>query len=194
MVRFAKYKLPIIIFCILAGLISLDLYVGHVQTKKLEEKSAQKKRNELLAYYLERTAVEEITYTGKGNFYKMRLRYENVRPDEEMWIMIHTIKVFIRGDALREFRQRHANEARRLQRGAIERSNHDDRDIRPVLKELSGTDAGIFSHEDWQSFLYFRGGGGEGRHYRKVRGCLPVSEHREEARSRQYPSEMSIAS
>jgi hypothetical protein len=95
MVRFAKYKLPIIIFCILAGLISLDLYVGHVQTKKLEEKSAQKKRNELLAYYLERTAVEEITYTGKGNFYKMRLRYENVRPDEEMWIMIHTIKVFI---------------------------------------------------------------------------------------------------
>jgi len=93
--QISKYKLPIIILCILTGLLTLDLYVGHVQTKKLEEKAAQKKRNELLAYYLERTAVEEITYTGKGNFYQMRLRYENVRPDEEMWIMIHTIKAFI---------------------------------------------------------------------------------------------------
>jgi hypothetical protein len=90
-----KYKVLIIIVCILAALISLDLYIGHIQIKKLDDMIAQKKRNELLAYYLERTSVEEISYTGKGDLYQLQLRYENVRPDEEMWIMIHTVKVFI---------------------------------------------------------------------------------------------------
>jgi hypothetical protein len=90
-----RYKVPIVIFGVIAALVALDLFVDRVQTKALEEKAAHKKANERLAYYLERTTVEDITYTGKGNIYEMRLRYENVRPDEEMWIMVFAVKAFV---------------------------------------------------------------------------------------------------
>ncbi len=90
-----KYKVLFIVMGIIAALIALDLFVGQVQTRELEERAAKKKRIERLAYYLERTTVEDIFYTGKGNIYKMRLRFENVRPEEEMWIMVSAVKAFV---------------------------------------------------------------------------------------------------
>ncbi len=90
-----KYKVLFIVMGIIAALIALDLFVGQVQTRGLEERAAKKKRIERLAYYLERTTVEDIFYTGKGNIYKMRLRFENVRPEEEMWIMVSAVKAFV---------------------------------------------------------------------------------------------------
>ncbi len=90
-----KYKVLFIVMGIIAALIAVDLFVGHVQTRELEERAAKKKRIERLAYYLERTTVEDIFYTGKGNIYKMRLRFENVRPEEEMWIMVSAVKAFV---------------------------------------------------------------------------------------------------
>ena len=77
------------------ALIFFDFAVGYKQNKQLDEKKAIKKRLELLAYYLERTTVHEISYTGEGNQYLMKLRYENVRPEDEMWIMVPYIKVFV---------------------------------------------------------------------------------------------------
>lgn len=118
----SKYKIPLIIFTIIAGLISLDYYVGYRQTMLLEERAAQRKKIERLAYYLERTTVEDISYTGNGNQYKMRLRYENVRPEDEMWIMINTIKVFVQVGTL--WRELSVNDMR-MKRGdySVERLN-----------------------------------------------------------------------
>ena len=118
----SKYKIPLIIVTIIAGLISLDYYVGYRQTMLLEERAAQRKKIERLAYYLERTTVEDIFYTGNGNRYKMRLRYENVRPEDEMWIMINTIKVFVQVGTL--WRELSVNDMR-MKRGdySVERLN-----------------------------------------------------------------------
>ncbi len=80
---------------LILALVGADLIIGNIQNRKLEEKAAHKKANERLAYYLERTTVEDISYTGKGNTYTMRLRYENVRPEEEMWVMVFAVKVFV---------------------------------------------------------------------------------------------------
>lgn len=90
-----KYRVLIVVLSVLLVLTALDRFVEHVQNKKLAERTAHLKANERLAYYLERTTVEDISYTGKGNTYQMRLRYENVRPDEEMWIMVFAVKVFV---------------------------------------------------------------------------------------------------
>ncbi len=109
-----KYKGPLIILGFLLFLVALDLYVGHVQSKALAEKTAHRKANERLAYYLERTTVEDIYYTGKGNTYRMRLRYENVRPEEEMWIMVFAVKVFIQVGTL--WRELSVNDGR-MKRG-----------------------------------------------------------------------------
>jgi hypothetical protein len=90
-----RYRVPLVVVIIIAGLVAVDQFVDRLQNKALEEKAAHKKSNERLAYYLERTTVEDITYTGKGNLYEMRLRYENVRPEEEMWIMVFAVKAFV---------------------------------------------------------------------------------------------------
>ena len=90
-----RYRILIVILSIITALIALDLFVDRLQSKAVEEKAAHKKANERLAYYLERTTVEDISYTGKGNIYEMRLRYENVRPEEEMWIMVYAVKAFV---------------------------------------------------------------------------------------------------
>jgi hypothetical protein len=108
------YKGPVVILSIVAALVALDLFVGHVQTRKLEERASHKKANERLAYYLERTTVEDIFYTGNGNLYRMMLRYENVRPEEEMWIMVYAVKVFVQVGTL--WRELSVNDGR-LKRG-----------------------------------------------------------------------------
>ena len=108
------YRGPIIILSIIAALIALDLFVGRLQNKAVEEKAAHKKANERLAYYLERTTVEDISYTGKGNIYEMRLRYENVRPEEEMWIMVYAVKAFVQVGTL--WRELSVNDGR-MKRG-----------------------------------------------------------------------------
>jgi hypothetical protein len=109
-----RYKVPIVILSIVAALAALDLVVGRVQTRQLEERAAHKKANERLAYYLERTTVEDIFYTGNGNIYRMMLRYENVRPEEEMWIMVYAVKVFVQVGTL--WRELSVNDGR-LKRG-----------------------------------------------------------------------------
>jgi len=88
-------KILFVITAVIAAVFLLDYAVGYRQHRILEEKKAVQKRLELLAYYLERTTVDEISYTGEGNYYMMKLRYENVRPEEEMWIMVAAIKVFV---------------------------------------------------------------------------------------------------
>lgn len=108
------YKGLIVILSMVAALVALDLFVEHVQTKKIEEMAAHKKANERLAYYLERTTVENIFYTGNGNMYRMMLRYENVRPEEEMWIMVYAVKVFVQVGTL--WRELSVNDGR-LKRG-----------------------------------------------------------------------------
>ena len=90
-----RYKAVLFIGIAILALIFFDFAVGYKQNKQLDEKKAIKKRLELLAYYLERTTVHEISYTGEGNQYMMILRYENVRPEDEMWIMVPYIKVFV---------------------------------------------------------------------------------------------------
>lgn len=90
-----RYKIFLGTIAVISGLFLLDYAVGYKQNKILEEKRALQKRLELLGYYLERTTVDEISYTGEGNHYMMKLRYENVRPEEEMWIMVSRIKVFV---------------------------------------------------------------------------------------------------
>lgn len=109
-----RYRAPLIILGIVAALIALDLVVGRVQSRAVEEKDAHRKANERLAYYLERTTVEDISYTGKGNIYEMRLRYENVRPDEEMWIMVYAVKAFVQVGTL--WRELSVNDGR-MKRG-----------------------------------------------------------------------------
>lgn len=109
-----KYRVLIVVLSVLLVLAALDLFVGHVQNKHLEEKMAHKKANERLAYYLERTTIENISYTGKGNTYEMRLRYENVRPDEEMWIMVFAVKAFVQVGTL--WRELSVNDGR-MKRG-----------------------------------------------------------------------------
>lgn len=94
------YRAGIVLAVIIAGFFLVDFAVGYKQSRILEERRAMKKKNERLAYYLERTSIEEITYTGTGNGYTMRLRFENVRPDEEMWIMVYAVKVFVQAGTL----------------------------------------------------------------------------------------------
>lgn len=90
-----KHKTILIIGWIIVAILLLDYAIGYKQNKLLEERKAQKKKIERLAYYLERTSVEEISYLGGGNQYSMGLKYLNVRPDEEMWIMVFAVKVFV---------------------------------------------------------------------------------------------------
>jgi hypothetical protein len=90
-----QMKILFTVAAVIGALFLLDYAVGYKQHRILEEKQAVQKRLELLAYYLERTTVDEISYTGDGNYYMMKLRYENVRPEEEMWIMVAAIKVFV---------------------------------------------------------------------------------------------------
>jgi hypothetical protein len=89
------YKIFMGTMAVTLGLFLLDYAVGYKQHRILEEKKAIQKRLELLAYYLERTTVDEISYTGEDDHYMMKLRYENVRPEEEMWIMVARVKVFV---------------------------------------------------------------------------------------------------
>lgn len=114
MINLRKYKIPFFILLMLIILAALDVYIGHVQTRILEERVAQRKKIERLAYYLERTTVETISYTGKGNTYEMRLRYENVRPEEEMWIMVYAVKAFVQVGTL--WRELSVNDGR-MKRG-----------------------------------------------------------------------------
>lgn len=109
-----KYRVPVVILGIIAALVALDLFVGRLQSKALEEKAAHKKATERLAYYLERTTVEDISYLDKGNTYTMRLRYENVRPEEEMWIMVYAVKAFVQVGTL--WRELSVNDGR-MKRG-----------------------------------------------------------------------------
>ncbi|MBZ0155071.1 MAG: hypothetical protein K8I29_02515 [Alphaproteobacteria bacterium] len=90
-----RYRIPFLVTGIVLALVFLDFFVGYRQDKILEERKAQKKRVERLAWYLERTNIEDIFYTGEGGRYTMKLKYENVRPDEEMWIMVFSIKAFV---------------------------------------------------------------------------------------------------
>ncbi len=90
-----KYRIPLTAAVIVLVLAGLDYFVGYRQDKILEARKAQKKRVERLAWYLERTNIEDIFYTGKDGKYTMKLKYENVRPDEEMWIMVFSIKAFV---------------------------------------------------------------------------------------------------
>jgi hypothetical protein len=90
-----RWKSVLFVGIAILALIFFDFAVGYKQNKQLAEKKAIQKRLELLAYYLERTTVHEISYTGEGNQYMMKLRYENVRPEDEMWIMVPYIKVFV---------------------------------------------------------------------------------------------------
>lgn len=112
--RLLKFKVPLVLAIIIAGLMAVDYSIGYYQTNLLEERAAQKKRVERLAYYLERTTVENISYTGKGNTYEMRLRYENVRPEEEMWIMVYAVKAFVQVGTL--WRELSVNDGR-MKRG-----------------------------------------------------------------------------
>ncbi len=114
MIELRKYKVPLLMLLVIAVLVASDLVVGHVQNEKLAKKAAHKKANERLAYYLERTTVEDISYTGTGNTYSMRLRYENVRPDEEMWIMVYAVKAFVQVGTL--WRELSVNDGR-MKRG-----------------------------------------------------------------------------
>ena len=93
--RLKKYRIPLTAAVIVLVLAGLDYFVGYRQDKILEARAAQKKRVERLAWYLERTNIEDIFYTGKDGKYTMKLKYENVRPDEEMWIMVFSIKAFV---------------------------------------------------------------------------------------------------
>lgn len=90
-----RYRACIALAVIIVAFFAVDLTIGYRQNRVLEERRATKKKNERLAYYLERTAVEEIAYSGIGDEYTMRLRFENVRPEEEMWIMVYAVKVFV---------------------------------------------------------------------------------------------------
>ncbi len=93
--RLVRYKVFFMISALLLALVSLDYAVGYKQNKLLEEKRALKKRLERLAYYMERTDIREISYSGKGKEYRMKLSYENIHPEDEMWIMVPSIKVFV---------------------------------------------------------------------------------------------------
>lgn len=114
MIDFRRYRLPVVLMIILIALVGLDLFVGHLQDRRLEAKIGHRKANERLAYYLERTTVEDISYTGRGNTYEMRLRYENVRPEEEMWIMVYAVKAFVQVGTL--WRELSVNDGR-MKRG-----------------------------------------------------------------------------
>lgn len=117
-----KYRLLITVLGVILALLASDMLVGHLQNKKLEERAAQKKKIERLAYYLERTTIEDIYYTGKANTYRIRLRYENVRPEEEMWIMVYAVKAFVQVGTL--WRELSVNDGR-MKRGdySVERLN-----------------------------------------------------------------------
>lgn len=93
--RKGLYRTAGLLGLIILGLFLVDFAVGYKQNRILEERKAHKKMVERLAYYLERTWVEEIAYSGNGDEYSMKLRFENVRPDEEMWIMVFYVKAFV---------------------------------------------------------------------------------------------------
>ena len=70
MIDLRRYRVPLVMLTIIIGLVALDLFVGRLQDKAVEARTAHRKANERLAYYLERTTVENISYTGKGNTYE----------------------------------------------------------------------------------------------------------------------------
>jgi len=90
-----RYKILLCLGLIIIVLFAVDYTVGYRQSRILEEKIIHKKRVERLAYYLERTNIEGISYEPKDHRYIMKLGYANVRPDEDMWIMVFAVKVFV---------------------------------------------------------------------------------------------------
>lgn len=89
------YPLLTGIIILILILLTVDFVVEYRQDRLLEERRAHKKKIERLAYYLERTNIGEISYNPKDRKYAMKLIYENVRPEEEMWIMLFAVKVFV---------------------------------------------------------------------------------------------------
>lgn len=89
------YRLSAGILFLIIILLTLDFAVEYRQNRLLEEKRAHKKKIERLAYYLERTNIGEISYSPKDGKYAVKLIYENIRPEEEMWIMLFAVKVFV---------------------------------------------------------------------------------------------------
>lgn len=120
--RRGLYRTAGLLGLIVLGLLLVDFAVGHKQERILEERKAHKSRIERLAYYLERTSIEEISYSGRKGEYVMKLRYENIRPEEEMWIMIPSIKVFVQVGTL--WKELSVNDLR-MKRGdySVERLN-----------------------------------------------------------------------
>ena len=84
----------IVVGAVFAGLCAVDWSVEYKQDRIVAERKAARRRNERLAWYLERTKVEEIGYRGDGR-YTIRLAFENVKPDEEMWIMVQDVRIFV---------------------------------------------------------------------------------------------------
>ncbi len=88
-----KYKLITVIALVLLSLFGLDYCVGYKQNRLLEEKAAQKKKIEQLAWYSLRGEVKSVSYA--GHRYRIALKFENAFPEDEMYIMLPQIRCLV---------------------------------------------------------------------------------------------------
>ncbi len=86
-------KIAFVIFLIVLVVWAADYIVGYKQDKLLQERAAHKKKLELLAWQVLRSQIEDVTY--KGNKYKIAITYENPFPDEEIYVMVPTIRALV---------------------------------------------------------------------------------------------------
>ncbi|MFO0754490.1 MAG: hypothetical protein U0411_14345, partial [Thermodesulfovibrionales bacterium] len=137
-----RYRISLLVMGVVLALVLLDLFVGYRQDRIMEERKAQRKRVERLAWYLERTNIEDIFYTGKDGRYAMKLKYENVRPDDEMWIMVFSIKAFVQVGTL--WRELSVNDGR-MKRG--------DYSVERLKDPLTMTVTFDMPHKDYQELM-----------------------------------------
>jgi hypothetical protein len=80
---------------IVFAIAATDYMVGYKERKFIERKKALQKRIERLAWYMERTSIERVDYLSKSDLYEVKLKYTNIHPEEEMWIMVPEIRIFV---------------------------------------------------------------------------------------------------
>ncbi len=86
-------KTGIVTLLIVLGAVAADYIVGYKQNRLLEERAAHRKKLELLAWQVLRAGIKDVAY--EGSKYRIAITYENPFPEEELYVMVSSIRCLV---------------------------------------------------------------------------------------------------
>jgi len=89
-----RYKIIIAILLIILSVVAVDYFVGYRQNTFLREKAALQKKLQRIAYYVLRSDIKDMTYSGER--YKVTLSYEKASFEkDDIYVLTPGLRVFV---------------------------------------------------------------------------------------------------